>query len=158
MSHYFQWGSNPSNIPGMLFWAKLKNCIPFLENSPATTISGGEQGEREKWENQLAAWKKHNFCFLWAEKRRMCFMRIVHCDCDWLWWNTNRIQSPGSREREDVVPGGFQQLPANKFWASRIGQNPKPITWPSTMRFSEEMKCRMSAIFILAAFEEVIDI
>ena len=157
MSHYFQWGSNLSNIPGMLFWAKLKNCIPFRK-----LACHHYQRRRTGWEGEMGKptrclKKKHKFCFLWAEKRRMCFMRIVHCDCDW-WWNTNRIQSPGSREREDVVPGGFQQLPANKFWASRIGQNPKPITWPSTMRFSEEMKCRMSAIFILAAFEEVIDI
>ena len=45
------------------FWAMLKKlhnwyrAASLLENSPASNISGGEDGEREKWENQLAAWK-----------------------------------------------------------------------------------------------------
>ena len=44
------------------FWAMLKKmhnwyrAASLLENSPASNISRGEEGEREKWENQLAAW------------------------------------------------------------------------------------------------------
>ena len=49
------------------FWAMLKKmhnwyrAASLLENSPASNISRGEEGEREKWENQLAAWKKKLF-------------------------------------------------------------------------------------------------
>ena len=130
------------------FWAMLKKmhnwyrAAPLLENSPASNISGGEEGEREKWENQLAAWKKKNFLHCAAEETK----NVLHGHFTlWLWlmmkYKQNSVAwQPGkgrcsSRWFPTVT---CKQVFKFSDWSEILNQLPDQVQWEAVKKGNVE--------------------